>query len=159
MAWAELETTPDGKIVGANDAEMATDAVPKSEPVILPDTFSDPVTSNPLVNNAYPSKYDAVTAVVARVANDAVVENDAEVAVGVVVANDALVLKDAVTERLLVPNKELVTPPLVIFILPERMFNEPVCIFVPLTNKLLVYVLFHRVVALPRSIVAPVSGA
>jgi hypothetical protein len=67
-----------------NDAEVARLAVPNSDPVILPDTTSDPVMDSPFGKFTNPSM---------ELANEAVVANEAEVAD---VAVDALIATDAV---------------------------------------------------------------
>ena len=65
VACAELDTTPEGRTVGANEADTATLAVPSNDPVNPPVETVDPVTANPLgkvMNPLIESAYDAVTA-------------------------------------------------------------------------------------------------
>ena len=110
--------------VSAKDADTAFVAqllVPNNDPVMLPDTFNDPVTSNPsgkLTNPATDSANDDVTAY------------EEETGVNVMlVAADAVVAKDddiAFVAQLLVPNNDPV-------MLPDTL-SEPV-ITNPFSNR------------------------
>ena len=70
-----------------------------------------------------------------------------------------MVANDDDCAQLDVPNSEPVIPPLVILILPERIFNEPVFVIDPLETRLLMYPVLHiLVLTAPKSYALVNSG-